>query len=305
MEPNTPTQPTQPTQPTTPTQSGGGTVQSIIANFKATNPTYQASQPSPTDWYSGVKAGAYKPQTQTPKENSPSWMPTPIEDIKNAGSNIVYDTNNNAANIVQDLTPSNNKSLSDVATNALDVGGSVAKEIGSFLGNGLNLLAQATTPKPIYDAVASHLQQGIQAVAGTPAAKGILDQWNQFEAKNPQVAKNIGNVINIASLVGGDEVSPNAPSLSEAGNAVKQGAEAAGSMVSDAANGVGDAIKNTPTAIKDAVKAPVNLAENIATPIDQNVKTILQNPLPQRTNIKRYVFASKNCRITNRSCNPV
>jgi hypothetical protein len=38
------------------------------------------------------------------------------------------------------------------------------------------------------------------------------------------VAKNIGNVINIASLAGGDEVSANAPILSDAGNAVKQGA---------------------------------------------------------------------------------
>ena len=193
--------------------------------------------------------------------------PQPTDD----GSGIVDETNANAANIVEDL--SEKPSL----TGAFDVFGNIAGEAGDILGSGIKLLAQATTPKPIYDAVASALQGTVKAIAGTPQAQALTKAWGEFSAKNPDAAKDIGNAINIGALAAGGEAEPEGLA-SEVGGAVKQGA-------SDAADAVGSGIKS-------AVKAPLNIAENIGTSIPENVKTILTNPTDETEGTLKDMFTT-------------
>ena len=234
------------TQPTTPTQ-GSGNVQSIIANFKSANPSYASTTPSAggTDWYSQVKAGAYAPATSTPQTSTPNPVTQPIVD---AGKGLVSDTNAHAANIVQDL--SSKPSFSG----ALDVAGNVAGEVGSIFGRTL----QAVTPQPIKDA----LSQTAQSVAGTPAAKAVIDAWNKFQAQNPEQAKNIGNAVNIAALFGGGEATVGAPTVEELAQGAKEGVSNLATAGKDA---VGSAVQGTKDLAGNAVEGAKNLVASKAT----------------------------------------
>ena len=225
------------TQPTTPTQ-GSGNVASIIANFKAANPTAvsQSQQSNPNDWYSQVKAGAYTPAQPTTQPAQPNPVTQPIVD---AGKGLVSDTNAHAANIVQDL--SSKPSFSG----ALDVAGNVAGEVGSIFGRTL----QAVTPQPIKDA----LSQTAQSIAGTPAAKAVIDAWNKFQAQNPEQAKNIGNAVNIAALFGGDVALDGAPTAGELAQGAKEG------------------VSNLATAGKDAMGSAVDTAKGVITKTPEQI----------------------------------
>lgn len=130
-------------------------------------------------------------------------------------------TQGHAANIVQDF------SSKPSFGGALDVVGNVAAETGDILGAGL----KAVTPQPIQDA----LSGAAKAAASTPAAKAILTAWNNFQAQHPDLAKGIGNAVNIAALFGGEAASP---TVDEAAQGLKEGASVAKNMVTDAAKAV-------------------------------------------------------------------
>lgn len=170
------------------------------------------------------------PQTTTPSQQS-NESSNPI--IK-AGRDISTETQGHAANIVQDL--SEKPSFSG----ALDVAGNVAGEVGNFFGTGLSLLAQATTPKPILDAVTGELSKAVQAVVGTPQAKALQGQWNKFQAQNPEQAKNVGNYINIAALMGGDEAAPGQITKQDVTQGIKTGVEGVKNTASDVVQGAKD-----------------------------------------------------------------
>lgn len=204
---------------------------------------------------------------------------TPATDSKPAddGSGIVDETNAHAANIVEDL------SEKPSFTGALDVFGNIAGEAGDILGSGIKLMAKATTPPPVYNAIASMLQDTVKKIAGTPQAQAITKAWGEFSAQNPNAAKDIGNAINIGALAAGGEVEPEGLA-SEVGSAVKQGA-------SDAADAVGSGIKS-------AVKAPINAAENLGTSIPENVKTILTNPTEDTEGTLKDMFSTAKTAVT-------
>jgi hypothetical protein len=115
----------------------------------------------------------------------------------NLAQRLVADTKGHAANIVQDL------SSKPSFTGALDVAGNVAGEVGDFFAEPLKSAYHALVPQPVKDAVSS----GVKAVASSPATKAVLNAWNAFQAQHPEAAKNIGNVVNVAALFGGEGAS--------------------------------------------------------------------------------------------------
>lgn len=131
--------------------------------------------------YKSDGAGGYVLASSAPAQPA---APAPAD-------NIITKTNAHAASIVGDL------SGKPGFTPALDVIGNVAGEVGDFFGEGL----KAIVPQPIKDA----LSGATKVIAGTPAAKSVLDAWNKFQAQHPDAAKNIGNAVNIAALFGGGE----------------------------------------------------------------------------------------------------
>ena len=156
-------------------------------------------------------------------------------------SNLATDTNAHAANIVQDL------SSKPSFTGALDVAGNVAGEVGSIIGDSL----KAVTPQPVKQA----LSQTAQSVAGTPAAKAVITAWNNFQAQHPDAAKNIGNVVNIAALFGGNAAEPAVDTA--VANTATKGADVVGGMVSDVKNAAGNVAREN----SDTQEAIANIAK--------------------------------------------
>ena len=134
----------------------------------------------------------------------------------NLAGNLVNDTNAHAANITEDL--SSKPSL----TGALDVAGNVAGEVGNFFGEPLKSAASL-----LPDSVKQGATSAVKAITGTPAAKAVMDAWNNLQAQHPDAAKNIGNVVNIAALMGGG-----------AGDAVAE--DAVKPAIQDTANSLAD-----------------------------------------------------------------
>lgn len=157
--------------------------------------------------------------------SQPSSVSKGVADVKALGTNLKNDTEGHAANIVEDL------SQKPSMTGALDVAGNVAGEVGDFFGEPLKSAASA--------ALGPEAKQGIKsavsAIAGTPEAKAVVDAWNKLQAQHPDAAKNIGNVVNIGMLFGGDVGGEAAgvPTAEDAAQAAKEGVANAKDAVTD------------------------------------------------------------------------
>jgi hypothetical protein len=205
------------TQTTTP--QAGGNVQSIIANFKAANPTAvsQSQQSNPNDWYSQVKAGAYAPTTPTTQPASSGGIISDINNIGNTRGAQIASAIVHPAQVAQqggsamDVT----KAVGEAGLNAA---GAVAGGIGDFIGEGI----KAITPQPVLDV----LSKAAGAVGGTAPAQAIAQKWTEFATAHPQAAQDLGSVFNVGALtVGGAEAGKvaevAAPGVAEAGNIAK------------------------------------------------------------------------------------
>ena len=173
----------------------------------------------------------------------------------NLAERLATDTNAHAANIVQDA--SQKPSL----TGALDITGNVAGEVGDFFGEPLKSAYESAVPQPVKDAVSG----AAKSVAGSPAAKAVLDAYNKFQAQHPDAAKNIGNIVNIAALFGGGEAAKAAePAITSAKNAVSSAAK---SVAEDVSTGLAArAAEKESTRVWDVIKpnlTPTETAQGV------------------------------------------
>lgn len=238
-------------------------LQQSISQIQQSNPQTPNTPGAKNTSLEQLQAGTQQPQSQPSKPGFMSGAlnggigeaaPAIGKAAISFGQGIANDTNAHAANIVQDLSgkPS--------FTGALDVTGNIAGEVGDFFGEGL----KAITPQPIKDA----LSKTAQSVAGTPGAQEMIKAWNGFQTQHPDVAKNIGNVVNIAALFGGGEAAKGA----------QAGAEAAGGAIKSGLETAGGAIKQTAQSL--AENAGRNAAEKLATSKDSFIKDLIT---PQMT----------------------
>jgi hypothetical protein len=218
-----------------------------------------------------IKAGANQNDVLAYMAKLP--LKTAQPSAPNLGQRLATDTNAHAANIVQDLSEKPN------LTGALDVAGNVAGEVGDFFGEPIKSAASTLIPQPVKDA----LMGGVKAVAGTPAAKGVIDAWNTFQAQHPDAAKNIGNVVNIAALFGGGEA---AKAAEPAATAVKDElSTTAKSLADNAVTGLAEKMAKTEASqVWDTIKptlTPTETAEGVksGTVVTQGpLKTVTQIP---------------------------
>lgn len=235
-----------------PLQTGNDMIQAKLQQLK----TQQAAQPNPL-------APIGSPESQ----------------VAGDVSDFASQTNSHAANIVQDL------SQKPSFTGATDVMGNVAGEAGDIIGGLVKLGSQATMPKPVYDFVSNLLSSGVKTAINSNAGQNLAQIWGELSAKYPDATKNVGNLLGITGLVAG---TPDV-NVGELADVAKGGAQAAGSMVGDTASNVGQGIVNTTSKF---VQAPINAAQDLATPIDQNVLKILQNPNPNTASTLKNMFSS-------------
>lgn len=119
-----------------------------------------------------------------------------------------------------------------------------------------------------------------------PKVKNVLtvladlqNKYSEFAKENPEAARNIENSFVVGStLLGGKAEKPiyqTAPKVAElAGKGIKTGIEAVGELGMKGIEGVQKAVE----VIKSPVKSTLNVIEDIATPIPENVKKVLSNP---------------------------
>ena len=189
-------------------------------------------------------------------------------------SRVATDTQGHAAGIAQDISsglhdaaaePNPLKAAAKAAGSGLDIVGHVASEVGDLIGEPLKSAYSAAVPQSVKDSVSG----AVKTIAGTPAAKAVVSALADFEAQHPEASKAFGNILNIAGLFGGGA------GEGAAKDAVVDAASGAKDAVVDAASSAADAAKS---AAKTVVKAPITAAKDLATPIDENVLTVLKNP---------------------------
>lgn len=176
-------------------------------------------------------------------------------------------------------------------TGALDIAGNIGGEVGDFFGEPLKAVASAAlTPQ-----AKQTLLGTVQKIARTPEAQAVLQAWSKLQAQHPDAAKNIGNAVNIAALFGGEAASPTvedaASVVKQGSSAVKDAATSAGAIASDAAKGAADLGKN-------ALKSSLTAAQDIATPIDKNVLSVLQAPTPETENTLKQMFSQAKTAVS-------
>lgn len=215
-------------------------------------------------------------QLQTLAKGVPD--PTPNNNVV---SKIIDDTNQHAAKIVDDLSQKPN------LTGAIDVGGEVAREAGDIISEPLKPLLNSDNKNGGLPAV-------MKDVAGTPVAQALIKAWNGFEAQHPDLAKSIGNVLDIGALFGGNEISPTAE---EAVAGAKQGAKVVGDTIAEAPAKIAESAKTV-------VQAPLNAAQHLATPIDQNVMTVLKNPTAETEGTLKNMFTQAKAAVAGPEASP-
>lgn len=218
-------------------------VQSARSQFNITPVQPQSSMTRSQEFQAAVGTSA------APTAPSPlSSVTSGIGDTVNA---IGKDTQNHAANIVQDL--SEKPSL----TGATDVLGNVAGEVGDFFGEPLKAITSSAYNSEDTNGILHGIVGAVKSIAGTPAAQGVISAWNAFQSQHPDAAKNIGNAVNIGALFGGgvaeDAAKPilndSIQSLKEGGANVVQGAKDVVPQVREAIGNVKGVTKDLSTKV--------------------------------------------------------
>lgn len=180
------------------------------------------------------KPGA-KPINFTPANNTPA----PQQD-QGFFSNVKNDLINRAKNLKDTAIKTYQGKYNPLVTGLATVG-DVAGGVGDIIGEGVKSLAKTAwehTPdfitKPTKEAAMSVLQSDIGREGLNMAAKG-MEYYDKWKNNNPQTAKSLESIVNIASI---------AP-IGEAAKVAEKGGEAALKGAGTIAKGAGKAVEST------------------------------------------------------------
>lgn len=222
-------------------------------------------------------------------------------DVVKAGKGIVSD-------IEKEISSSKSigdASLLDTAQSGFNVAGAAAKGINEVFGSALNNLgitdamkAQMQNMGLALDTINPDMKKGIIALAG-----GAAETYDEFAKNNPSVAKNIDNVWQIVQAV---------PILEGTGKLIKTIPELASKTAAPVIEGVQKSAtqlaKGTEEAIGTIKQIPekaISAATDFATPIDDNVRNALTNPLRSKdiaqTIKDNFEIAKKSKAVTGES----
>lgn len=145
--------------------------------------------------------------------------------------------------------------LFDVGSGLLQTGGAIAGGIGDVIGKGLQLI-------PGVKQVEGAIGQGVGKLAQTAPGQAVVGAAQDFAAKHPVAAKDVGAAFNIAGLAGGGfgaKVAKDA-AVEGVGQAAREGVM--GSLIQNAARkkAINDALevvapKETAKVIKQGIKS--------------------------------------------------
>lgn len=198
-------------------------LQSLINNYKASNPQapVSPSSSSGTDWYSQVKAGAYRPAGVDRQDTGLNFFQRSNEDAKKRSQGIAEAIVAPAQAVSRGA--SNTEVVRRLGESALRTAGGVAGGINDVIGEGAktsavnklgHILSYLTPmPQPVQDLVSSLVSKA----KDTETAHQIVRSFNDFATKHPDATKDLSSVANIALLAGGELIGGKAaPAVSDA-----------------------------------------------------------------------------------------
>lgn len=199
-------------------------IQAVFQQFKATNPPAPTS--GGTDWYSGIKSGAYRPAQPTAKTttadpfnplNNTGQGGNPLETIKNAavegGEKVIQGD--------QEANPENGNGV-----------GGLVEGVGKILGGGASAVTSPIAP------VTAPVGTAVNAVGSKIQVPGEEKFANSSAGDvATHIASTVSDYANAAGTVAGLDTAP------EVGGAIK-----------DATTGTTDALSKVPGNIKSAIK---------------------------------------------------
>jgi hypothetical protein len=158
------------------------------------------------------------------------------------------------------------QSTPETVLQQLGVGAGVAQDFLTETGKSLLHTASSNLDHiPGFSAVKDGVHSTLSAIltspinkAGIDAAKLGMEKYDAWKKENPRAASDIESVVNIASLMPG----------------IKAGSEAV-EAAPEVLAGAREGVETLASKAGSAAKAPITAARDFATPIDENVRTVL------------------------------
>lgn len=135
--------------------------------------------------------------------------------------------------------------------NALNFVGQTGGAVGDLLGEGLKVAYKTATPEDIQSALANGVSSLIKTPLGQAGLKKIgegMESYNAWKSINPEGAKAVENVVNVAALLGGKSAEETAKTLTKeavekVSPAIKEVVSKGEKVVTDTFNVAQDEIK--------------------------------------------------------------
>lgn len=231
-------------------------VQAVFDQYKQSNPPPAASTGT-SDWYSGVKSGAYRPATPAVKDTSEIAGaslkgPGSPNTLENIGSDL-----NKRIDTAADIQASSDNPVSKT----LQTIGNGAGAVNDVIGEGI----KAVIPSGVTKAAGDALEPLIEKAQNSPAGQKILNWWADLQESHPEAAKNLEATGNIASLLS---------NALGAGAAKEVGVEGAGAVLDagkTAVKPLAQGVKTAATAVKDTAASATKSVTGIGKKSFQDV----------------------------------
>lgn len=280
--------PTSTTQFSSSTPSFSSSVSSLFMNalnFAKSNP----NSPASLELMNRIKGGQFNDQLKsigvdTTKFVPPTTAVTPASQqgtpssfgdvgtaVKSTGTDIAsgFKSAQTSMSDVAERALTGKQNWGETILQGLGVGAKLGNDI---IGSGLKALVNLNVPQPVQDAIGGAVSSVIQSSpilkAGLDAAKGGMDNFNEWAKTNPKDAATISALVNIplfaAQFVG----------IGEAGKVVKPLEEAVGTAtegIKTAVTGAKEAITGKVGGIAESLKGKT-MEEILATPESQVAK---------------------------------
>jgi len=201
----------------------------------------------------GIDLTAFKPK---------AVEPTVVDKLKQRGSNV-------ATSIVEQANVLSNTNNPLEAAKA--VGRGILRPVGEVAGAGVDIVNAGinAADEATGNVASTAIKKGLTAILNTPqgqeglaTAEQGVDKYNQWKAANPEIAKDLEAVVNIANII----------PVGKAVGSVAGGVRKAASEAIDVASGAMDTVAPLAKGIKDATemavggisRVPQRVATNLA-----------------------------------------
>ena len=194
--------------------------------------------------------------TQVKASPSPFSAPTPTESAPQEPgflSRVGTDLSKRAGNIGDIAKEAGTSPLKNLGETQLQGIGEVAGGVNDVIGEGLKSAFHAL-PQNVQSGIKNTVASGAEAV-GAPS---LIQQYQDFAAKHPEAHKDLSAMFNIGTML------PLGEGVGLAEDAAKPAIEKAGEVAASAGN-----------TAKELASKPLSVAQDLATPVPQNVKNIL------------------------------